>query len=41
MVLMAEYVVVTIMQDTRLVIGHDVEDVVVLVELQIGGLTKI
>ena len=41
MVLMVEYVVVTIMQDNGLVIGYDVEDVVVLVELQIGGLTKI
>ena len=41
MVLMVEYVVVTIMQDNGLVIGYDVEDVVVLVELRIGGLTKI
>ena len=41
MVLMVEYVVVTIMQDNGLVIGQDVEDVVVLVELRIGGLTKI
>ena len=41
MVLMVEYVVVTIIQDNGLVIGHDVEDVVVLVELRIGGLTKI
>ena len=41
MVLMVEYVVVTIMQDNGLVIGYDVEDVVVLVELRIGGQTKI
>ena len=41
MVLMVEYGVVTIMQDNGLVIGYDVEDVVVLVELRIGGLTKI
>ena len=41
MVLMVEYVVVTIMQDNGLVIGYDVEDVVVLVELRSGGLTKI
>ena len=41
MVLMVEYVVVTIMQDNGLVIGYDLEDVVVLVELRIGGLTKI
>ena len=41
MVLMVDYVVVTIMQDNGLVIGYDVEDVVVLVELRIGGLTKI
>ena len=37
---MVEYVVVTIMQDNRWVIVEDVVDVVVLVELRIGGLAS-
>ena len=40
MVFMVEYVVVTIMQDNRWVIVEDVVDVVVLVELGIGGLAS-
>ena len=40
MVLMVEYVVVTIMQDNGWVTVVDVVDVVVLVELRIGGLAS-
>ena len=40
MVFMVEYVVVTIMQDNGWVIVEDVVDVVVLVELSIGGLAS-
>ena len=35
-----EYVVVTVMQDNGWVIVEDVVDVLVLVELQIGGLAS-
>ena len=40
MVFMGAYVVVTIMQDNGWVIVEDVVDVVVLVELSIGGLAS-
>ena len=40
MVFMGAYVVVTIMQDNGWVIVEDVVDVVVLVELRIGGLAS-
>ena len=40
MVFMVEYVVVTIMQDNGWVTVVDVVDVVVLVELRIGGLAS-
>ena len=41
MAFMVEYVFVTIMQDNGWVIVEDVVDVVVLVELRIGGLASI
>ena len=41
MAFMVEYVFVTIIQDNVWVIVEDVVDVVVLVELQIGGLASI